>query len=282
MREFDSGRIEKSLETEGNIYKILSMGKKAWIGLSSGKIKIYDKESEEFTKTISTYGADNEGRCFAIEKISESQVAVGSGTSNKVEIWDKEGNSREKELLHDGGVTCLCVGKDGSLVTGDETGKVSIFNTHTWEVIKSKSFGTPIVQVLCLTDGRFAVSIYQKSLYIWDSQLDLSNEIPNSMIDAQMGSRTLNKVNSLCELSPGVLAWSLRSKYGTIYIWDLSANSLITSFRSELRRITVIKKIGKNNFICGSYGNINVYDLSNFHLIKSFSCSEQAWDFLCF
>ena len=280
IRNYESGSVERIFEREGVIDYICNINKeKIWIS-EGGKIWIYSTKTEEINSTK----IQTNTKYPKITKISEELAAI-IGIYGKVEIWEIEGEKvRELDLPIDSHtISSLCATK-GSLVVGTEEGYIYIYSTSTWEIMKdklievveSKIAETPkIAEIQELEDGRLIISTTQGRIIIWETDFDHIYIIPNIYIPNTISTPLM------CEIRPGVLVYSLYP-HGALFVWDLAAQVLITSFVSSPRRITRIGNIGKGYFVCGSTWGYRVYDSGNYCQVKSCLCAEQVWGFACY
>ena len=267
---------------DGYIYSMLMIRDNTVIvGLSNGNLIIVKiKEGGDIEKVE----IKGEGSVFEMCSIGEN-IGVASGESCKVDIYDINTIHKTISLEHPNITTSISVIGTEHLVTGCEDGYARIWNLRTFNLSEKREIagGTGIVQVVGLSDERIAISAYElPHIWIWNWKGDGGVKcIKNAGIDAQLGSRTKNKAASISEIRPGLLAFGVKDNYGMIRVWNLGKDKEEGAFKANQRRIAVIRKYGKDKFMAGTYGNIVVFDLSNWATLQVIDTQGQAWDFAC-
>ena len=275
LRSFETGKEISRTKLEGNVYKmeVLSNSLVA-IGTKTGQLYIWDTESQKVRKKTQTYG----GKIFDIVEVGSGLLAVATGESERIEIFNISKLQRIGQLVHGSATLCMCLLRDGRLVCGTADKQLKIWNMNSWKLSEEHTLEGSVSQIIQLYDGRLAISTRDKNIVLFSLNGGNIQLIPDANIDSEIGIDSNNKANNMCELSPGILAWATKD-YGTVKIWDIKEEKLIHSFQKENWRITKIKKYGEDKFLTASYRNIRVFELSDYTEERVFKCPAQAWDF---
>ena len=288
VRDLKSKMYLKEIPVSGIIYKIEAMGENlVAIGLSSSKVLIFNLKSMEIEGEHKAQGEgaklfEMQSQIYDIVELPDERLAMTGGCSKKVEIINYRSMERQKTLEHGSGTIALCVYKN-MLVCGGENMVVKAWELDTWNLSSQCKLLGAICQILLLQDDSLAISTRVGAIYIWDMGGDKTELLVRSGVDAQIGTNTLNKAVSMCEVNEGVLAYGSTS-YGTVILLNYKENREIGRVEVGHRRITRIKcsPCEHSRFIICTYGAVHIYSTTDYRELSRFQSEDDAWDILLF
>lgn len=163
------------------------------------------------------------GHLFNVHSLSFHGNKLASASSDKdIRIWDVAKDDCVMFLEeHLTSVNSVSYGKDGKLlISGDESGKILIWDTEKWTYDTIQETGSPVYSVLLNHIGKICISGHADGMIVfWDLSIK-----PYKKLKTIKGHKSLVKSVSY---SPNEKLIVSASQDGTAKIWDIATDSCI-------------------------------------------------------
>ncbi|KAI9316423.1 WD40-repeat-containing domain protein [Dichotomocladium elegans] len=238
------------------------------------------------TSTIVTGSLDTKLKCWDATtgelKCEMSEHALGvlsvdtHGSNGTMIVWDLENNGAVVKIIESkpGESWTACFSPDGeSIVTGSQSGHVSIFNIASGEKTSDFEAKKYVMSVAFSPDGKYiAAGAEDGRIYVFDTS---TNQLAHTFSDHGMAVRTLDFASDSRTLISG-------SDDGNIHVYDVvhgQLASILSSHDSWVLSVAVNPDISKQQVASASAdGKIKVWDLGTRSVIETHEgCEGEVW-----
>lgn len=224
---------------------------------------IFKKSNESLNESKTNYQEGHLGYIWKLLKFNEN-IVLSSGRDKLIKVWDNKDSCIQKLENHQNSITCLEKISDDTFISGSRDKTISIWKYQDGKFNLNKSFqahNATILSLCKINEEIFASAGADKNINFFN----LEGEKLKSIEAHQDWIWNIMKLNKNTLVSC--------SEDKTIKIWDLNGY-VCTHVLND--NYPVYSLVTDNNILfSGNYnGEINIFDINDFSVIKSFKAHQ--------